>query len=128
MARPLLTVIVIESTPIQIVNKMERKIIIGTIALLSSAALAQNSADNQSELVARVQTEKTATPELILAKNEANKLALWENLDINKDDSISKIEAAASKEVFVMWDKLDTNHNDRLDTDEFAQILQVKEE
>ena len=101
---------------------MKKILITTSVALLSSLAIAEYTPVTQNELAIIVQAEKTAATELILAKNEANNLTLWETLDINKNGSISKVEAASSKEVFNTWDMLDTNQDNQLDTEEFAQV------
>ena len=99
------------------------------IALVSSVANAENSfvipkaEDLGQRPISNVeQTETIVTSELVLAKNEANNLELWKTLDINKDDSISKTEAASSEAIFVRWDDLDTNKDNVLDYIEFSRF------
>ena len=100
-----------------------KKVIIATFALFSTVANAETSPITQNDLTAIVQTEKNAASELVMAKNEANNLVLWDNLDINKDGLISKTEAVSSKDIFENWDKLDVNKDEKLDTEEFAQLV-----
>lgn len=101
---------------------MKKILFAAFIVLLSPVVIAENAPITQNELKIIVQTGKSSANELVLAKNEENNLALWENLDLNKDGLISKVEAASSKNVFNLWNKLDLNKDEKIDTEEFAQL------
>lgn len=68
------------------------------------------------------QAEAIVTSEIVLAKNEANNLPLWKALDSNRDDSISKTEAAYSEAIFNRWGELDANKDNELDYIEFSRF------
>ncbi len=102
---------------------MKNKIIIVSIALLSSTAIAENNLVLDENLLNTVVIDSSIISELVLATNKTNSIELWEYLDINKDGSISKMEAAISGEVFDNWDNLDTNKDNKIDTEEFAHLF-----
>ncbi len=102
---------------------MKKVLIITTFGLISIVANAENNAITQNDLTTITQTEQNSASELVMAKNEANNLVLWDNLDINKDGLISKTEAVSSKDIFENWDKLDANKDEKLDTEEFALLV-----
>ncbi len=76
-----------------------------------------------------LQTESSVRSEITLAQNEISKVTsaeLWKNLDINRDDSISKTEAIYSLEVSDNWDRLDINKDQKLDFNEFSKLFSKK--
>ena len=109
---------------------MKKLLIIASIALLSATAQAENTAEaskaieaGQETISNAIQTESRTASDLIIAKNGESNSNLWKMLDINKDGSLSKTEAASSKEVITNWDKLDSNKDEKLDTEEFAYFF-----
>lgn len=95
---------------------MKKVITILTLAIFSAVVLAEESAE----------TQQLTEPELAIEKKTEIDSTLWEMLDTNKDGSLSKKEAASSKEIFAGWDDLDSNKDGMLDTVEFSQFFSVK--
>ena len=97
------------------------------ITLVSSVANAGNDfvspgVEDFGQRAIVEQAQAIVTSEIVLAKNEANNLELWKALDYNKNDLISKKEAASSEAVFNLWDELDTNKDNELDFIEFSRF------
>ncbi len=67
----------------------------------------------------RIFKEKTL---VALVKNEANNLELWNLLDTNNDEFISKTEAVYSPEIMKRWDELDSNKDGKLDFFDFSRL------
>ena len=112
---------------------MKKLLIIVSIALLSTTAQAENSAEapqavetEQENTANTAQIENRAASDLIIAKSGESNSNLWKMLDTNKDGSLSKTEATSSKEVIMNWDKLDSNKDEKLDTEEFAYFLTLQ--
>lgn len=101
------------------------------IAVVSTAANAENGnviprAEDLGigAISTKLQTEGGTASGIV--QNESNNLALWKTLDTDKDDLISKAEAASSEAVFSVWDDLDTNKDEKLDYIEFSQFFNLK--
>jgi len=95
---------------------MKKVMTILTLAIFSTVVQAENSAEIQ---------QLTESEPVMEGKAEINS-SLWEMLDTDKDGSISKKEAASSREIFAGWDSLDSNKDGMLDTVEFSQFFSVK--
>jgi len=112
------------------------------ISIIASAVLLSTAVQAESEIVtpnaieagkeaisnsvpteAGAISEGAVSEELVQANNEVNSADLWKTLDINEDGSISKEEAASSKEVVDSWENLDVNKDEQLDSEEFAQMF-----
>ena len=110
---------------------MKKILILLSIALLSPASNAENSllattATGKEAISSVVKTESGELANLESAKNDANNSSLWEILDTNKDNMLSKAEAVASQDVADNWNKLDLNKDEKLDTEEFAKIFSLE--
>lgn len=110
---------------------MKKILTLLSIALLSSVTYAENNllttkVIEKKAISSSVKTESDQLAKLEPTKNEANNSSLWEILDTNKDDLLSKTEAVASQDITVNWDKLDLNKDEKLDTEEFAKIFSLE--
>jgi Ca2+-binding EF-hand superfamily protein len=112
-----------------------KKLIIVSAILLSTAVQAESEIVDPKAIEAGQEAISNSVPteagaisegavsELVQVNNEANSADLLKTLDTNEDGSISKEEAAASKEVTDNWENLDINKDEQLDSEEFAQML-----
>lgn len=102
------------------------------ITVVSSAVIAENNTMPQSvdisqkEQVVELAVINEQKADLDLVENVDNNLELWNMLDINKDDSISKVEAASNQTLFERWDELDINKDEKLDFIEFSRVSEQK--
>ena len=97
------------------------------IVYANTPVLTANKIEVQRETVLKVPgAQSSAISKITLTQSEVSKVTseeLWKNLDINRDDSVSKKEAIYSQEVSDNWDRLDTNKDEKLDFDEFTQLF-----
>ena len=108
---------------------MKNILILLSITLLSTVINAEDALTPAIEAGKEtniVKTDSNALTKVETAQNNANNSSLWEILDTNKDNAISKTEAAASKDVSDNWETLDSNKDEQLDTEEFAKIFSLE--
>lgn len=104
--------------------------LVSTVVSANTPIKTANEIEVEKQTLTKVlQTESSATSEIILAQNEISKVTsseLWKSLDVNRDDSISKTEAIYSQEVADNWDRLDINKDEKLNFDEFVQLFSAE--
>ncbi len=110
---------------------MKNILILLSIALLSTVINAEDALtpaiEAGKEVIANiVKTDSNAQIKVETVQNNANNSSLWEILDTNKDNAISKTEAVVSKDVSDNWETLDSNKDKQLDTEEFAKIFSLE--
>jgi hypothetical protein len=107
---------------------MKNVLTIATAILLSTAVHAEDQIV-APEVVDAAQgaisnpVEAGAVSEITQLNDPISQADLWKSLDSNEDGSISKEEAADSKEIAENWESLDANKDEKLDSEEFAQLF-----
>jgi hypothetical protein len=83
---------------------------------------------NSTRIVLNQESQKKLTLRDLtkLTGNEANNLKLWNLLDANKDNSISRSEAICVIDIIEQWDELDSNKDNKLDFFDFSRLSNQK--
>ncbi len=106
---------------------MKKILTIATAVLLSTAVQAEEQLVAPEVVDAAqgaISNPVDATVSEITQLNDpASQADLWKSLDSNEDGTISKEEAADSKEIAENWESLDANKDEKLDSEEFAQLF-----